>query len=774
MKSSLLVVCLLLLMTTNLKAQALSQTIRGTVVDQESRMPLVGTNVLILGTDPPLGSSTNAEGQFRLEHVPVGRHHLKITSMGYEEATIPELEVGSGKEVVPTIPLRESLVNMEEIVITAEAEKGKPNNEMAFVSARSFTVEETKRYAASVNDPARMTLSFAGVASTDDGSNNIVIRGNSPRGLLWRLEGVEIPNPNHFGEEGASGGAISMLSVNMLDNSDFFTGAFPAEYGNAASGVFDIKLRKGNNEKREYAAQAGFLGLDFAAEGPFSKNARASYLVNYRYSTLAVLNKIGITIAGDAVPDFQDLAFKIHVPTQKAGVFSLWGLGGLSRENFEDNFGSEIFRYQIGVGGLSHLYFFSDKTYLETTLSLSQSLNSFKDKEPENNYHYDEEFNETNARLSVLLNHKFNAKHTLRTGLIASQLHFDLFSAFERLDTIRTQVESEGNTQLLQSFIQWKYRINEVLTLNTGFHHMFFALNNNTSLEPRAGLQWAVSPKQTLSFGFGIHSRLDPLTTYYAKYRANPQTPYTEPNKGLKFPKARHYVIGYDHMLRSDLHLKVETYYQDLSDVPVVQQGITFPGYASYAMINYEDGVLDIPLANNGTGKNYGIELTFEKFFTQNYYFMLATSLYESKYVPLDGNEYNTRFNGNYIINLLLGKEFLLGKSKNKILGINTRTLLAGGNRYTPLDLKASQEAGEPVYLWNQRYATRANSYFRTDLRISYRRNKPNYASIISLDVQNVTNHQNIFSQYYDRQTQELTNSYQLGLIPVLNYRIEF
>ncbi len=756
-------------------AQALTQTIRGTVIDQESQIPLTGANVVVLHTEPVLGSSTDAEGRFRIENVPVGRRHVQITSIGYQEALISELEVGSGKEVVLTVRLTESLLSMEEIVITAEPEKGKPNNDMAFVSARSFTVEETKRYAASVNDPARMALSFAGVASTDDGTNEIVIRGNSPRGILWKVEGIEVPNPNHFGDEGASGGAVSMLSVNMLDNSDFYTGAFPAEYGNAASGVFDIRLRKGNNEKREYAFQAGFLGLDFAAEGPFRQDASASYLVNYRYSTLAILNEIGVSIDGDAVPDFQDLAFKVMIPSQKAGIFSVWGLGGLSRENVREDLGQEVFRYRMGVGGLSHTYFLSDKTYLESILSVSNSLNSFQDDEPEIRYGYHQKFDKTDLRGTVLLNHKFNAKHTLRTGLIISHLQFDLFSASTRLDTTTIEVDNEGSTQLLQSFVQWKYRLNEKVTFHTGAHHMYFALNQAQSLEPRLGVQWMITPTQSFNIGFGMHSRLDPLTTYFAKFRLNPEVAYSQPNKQLDLPKARHFVLGYDQLLRQDLHWKIEAYYQYLHDIPIgIQGGMPFPWYPTYSMLNYEEGVVNIPLVSEGTGRNYGVELTLEKFFTNQYYYMLTTSLYQSKYTPLDGKEYNTRFNGNYIVNLLLGKEFSMGKNKDNLLGINTRTLLAGGNRDTPLDLAASQREGWGIYRWDQRYSDRIGTYFRTDLRISYRRNKPRYSSILSLDIQNVTGRQNLYSRYFDSVTQKVENSYQLGLIPVLNYRLEF
>lgn len=776
-KQRLQPICLLLLLwlPSVTAAQTLTQTVRGKIIDQEAQSPLPGANVLVLGTDPLLGSSTEADGSFRIERVPVGRHTLKISCVGYEDAQVPEFTVGSGKEVVLTIRLTESLIQMDELVVTAESEKGKPNNELAFISARSFTVEETKRYAASINDPARMALSFAGVASTDDGSNNIVIRGNSPRGVLWRLEGIEVPNPNHFGEEGASGGGVSMLSVNALDNSDFYTGAFPAEYGNAASGVFDIKLRKGNSEQREYALQTGLLGIDFAAEGPFSPNQRASYLVNYRYSTLGILGALGIDVVGDAVPNFQDLTFKVHVPTLRAGSFSIWGLGGLSRQATKDEGDQESFRYDMGTSGLSHVYFFGSNTYAETTLSYAKTVNSFLDREPANRYVYDEKFTNNSLRGSWLLNHKFNARHTVRTGLIVSRLSFDLFSQTAENDTAVIDVDARGATYLLQSYGQWKWRINEQFTLNAGLHHMHFALNGNASLEPRAGLRWELTARQALNLGFGIHSRLDPLVNYFASFVPDGSALPVQPNRQLELTKARHYVIGYENRLREDLHLKVEAYYQQLYDVPIgFAGGHDAPWYSTFSMINYEGGIVSVPLRNNGIGQNRGVELTLEKFFTKQYYFMLTGSLFKSGYTPLDGKEYSTRFNGNHVLNLLGGKEFQLGGSSSKVLAINLRALWAGGNRYTPVDLAASRRSGDAVYQWNRRYAGQVKDYLRADVRVSFRRNRARYTSTISLDIQNVTNRQNVFSQYYSNTAQDVVSSYQIGLVPVLNYRVEF
>lgn len=751
-------------------SQKLTQTIRGKIIDQESQTPIIGASVVIVGTDPLLGSSSGVDGSFEIKDVPVGRHTVKISSIGYEEAAIPELLVGSGKEIVLTIRLLESFTQLNEIVVTAEPEKGQPLNDMATVSARSFTVEETQRYAASLNDPGRMVLSFAGVSSDDDGSNEIVVRGNSPRGVQWRIEGIEVPNPNHFGEEGSSGGGISMMSANMMDASDFYTGAFPAEYGNAYSGIFEINLRNGNNQKREYAAQVGLLGVDFAAEGPFSNDYNGSYLVNYRYSTLGILSELGVDAFGSAIPIFQDLSYKFHLPTKKAGVFNIWGIGGLSKQIMEEEEGKGFdYRYNMGVAGLSHRFMLSEKTYLETILTASRSLNAYEFFEREDQFEYSDEFGKTNYRGSWLLNHKVNAKNTFRGGFIASHEQYDLLRAFSDVDTSAIEVDAAGSTQLLQGYGQWKTRLTENVTLNAGLHAMFLALNKNYSLEPRLGVRWAVTPNQSLNAGFGVHSKMEPLIIYFSRGKDN-----SLPNEDLDFMKAFHYVVGYEYAFSTDWLFKSELYYQQLRNVPIADAGTDDPEWLGYSIINYNGGFVNHALVNEGKGRNYGLELTLEKFFTRNYYLTMTGSFYESKYTGRDGIERDTRFNGNFNANLLFGKEFHVGRSDNNIVGINIRTLTSGGRRGTPIMLQASRMEGEAVYDWTNRYNEREGVYFRTDVRLSYRRNKPKHATIWSLDVQNVTNRQNVWGKEYDSKAGEIKTYYQMGLIPVLNYRIEF
>ena len=274
------------------QAQTVSQTLKGRVTDKASYISLPGATVLVEADGSFTGTTTDSEGYFRIEHLPVGRYTLTISFIGYKPESVAELLISSGKETVLEVGLTEMVSEINEVLVKAHTRKDRPLNSMAAISARSFSVEETRRYAGGMDDPARMAAAFAGVATGNLQDNAIIIRGNSPKGVLWRVEGVEVPNPNHFsGGNVAGGGFVNIISSQVLANSDFFTGAFPAEYGNALAGVFDIRLRTGNSEKRENTFQIGMHGVDFAGEGPFVKGKRASYLFNYRYSTFGLDRK---------------------------------------------------------------------------------------------------------------------------------------------------------------------------------------------------------------------------------------------------------------------------------------------------------------------------------------------------------------------------------------------------------------------------------------------------------------------------------------------------
>ncbi|MCI5057609.1 MAG: TonB-dependent receptor [Flavobacteriales bacterium] len=775
---------LFLFLSSNLLAQTkIFQTIRGTVIDQDSKSTIPGANVIVIGSDPILGASSDMNGKFKIENVPVGRVSLKITFLGYENKVIPNIQLSSAREAVFEVELQESLVKLDVVEVKAKKNKAEVLNDMALLSARTFSVEETNRYAGSLNDPARMVSAFAGVAADAEGDNNIVVRGNSSKGILWRLEGVEIPNPNHFSEEGYTGGPINALNSDMLANSDFFSGAFAPEYGNAYSGVFDMKLRTGNNEKRQYGLSAGVLGIDFTAEGPFSSGSQASYLVNYRYSSLALLDNLGI-VDFSGVPKYQDASFKLHLPTEKAGVFSIFGLGGYStidQEGFNESedtlMWSGVYNSHMGVVGLNHSYLFNEKTYLKSSLSMAKngSEDTFNWRRKETDVDltkvFEDGLNKTTSRATLTLNHKFNARHKLQVSGTYSHYMFNFKSEYldDELNRFITELDRSGDAGHIQSFVSWKYRINEKLTMVSGAHYMHFLLNSSNSVEPRLALKWKLDQKQSLSTGFGIHSRLESLTGYFSVLERDDGTSYT-PNRNVELAKAQHYVVGYENRISDNLNFKTEIYYQSLYDVPVANDTSS-----SYSILNTSGGFDNVELVNKGTGQNYGVELTLERFFANSYFFLITGSLYESKYTALDGVKRNTRFNGNYASNVLIGKEFNIGKEgKNKTLTVSTKFLLIGGQRYVPIDLNASIAADETVRVWEKAYEPKASDVFKIDFALIYRNVKPRSTQSFKLDIQNVTNNQAATSYYFNSSSGQIENNTQLPLLPVLSYKIEF
>lgn len=790
-KIKILIGLLCLIFCSQAFAQAKVQTVRGKIVDAESKMELIGANIKVINGGSMLGASSDLDGTFKIENVMVGRNDIVVSYLGYETVYMNSVLVNSGKEVVLNIEMEESAATLETVEISAESaiDKTKALNGFAALSARTFSVEETSRYAGASFDPARMAQNYAGVSigSGSDLYNEIVIRGNSPSGVLWRLEGIEIPNPNHFGSMGNSGGAISMLSSSTLNNSDFYTGAFPAEFGNATSGVFDLNMRSGNNEKRESSFMLGALGVELATEGPFSKKSKASYLINYRYSTLALLQASGINPVGDVLPTYQDLSFKVNIPTKKAGTFSLFGLGGdnLAATNpakdstqWESMYDNEGWAQRIGMGtvGLSHRYLIDDKSYIRTV-----SIGALE-KEDDLGYYLDEKYNQVTDfdqvirqktfRVNSLYHRKVNSKLNYRIGAIYTLKDFDLnIDALpENKEVLETFFTGNGKMDFYQLYVQSKYKFNDKLYMNLGVHYSHIGLNNKYSIEPRYAISYQLAKGMEISLASGLHSKLEHLSLYTLTGRQEGLGEIKE-KRDLGLTKSWHNVIAFDKVFNPKLRLKTEAYYQYLFNIPIVDdKASNFTTLNAFDMWDY----FGLPqLVQEGTGRNIGVDVTIERFFSDNYYFLVTGSVFDSKFKNLDGNFYNTRFNGNYQLNVLGGKEWVVGKNKN-ILGVNGKAVFSGGNRYTPIDVSASIEAGEEIQFLTRPFESRSLPYYRIDIGLSYRINKKNMTHSIMVDVQNATNRQNTFDQYFNPNTGKLEVASQTGLFPFVNYRIEF
>lgn len=789
-----LTVLVLTLFTFSVYSQNLTQTIRGRVIDMQSEMPLPGVNVVTIG-EPVIGTTTDAEGYYKLENVPVGRVSLSFSFIGYQPATFQNVELTSSKELVLNVSMLESTEQLQEVVVTAEDEVDRVHNEMVNVSGRSFTVEETQRFAGALQDVSRMASNFAGVQRTNDANNDIVIRGNSPMGLIWRLEGMDIPNPNHFGGLGATGGPVSMLNNNVLANSDFLTGAFPSEYGDGLSGVFDLRMRNGNYENHEFLAQIGFNGFEVGAEGPINKETKSSYLLNYRYSTLGLMSAMGVDFGtGTAVPKYQDLNVKLHFPSSKRGTIDVFALGGLSSiqfldsENEEDEDGGFYSDEQdlyndthTGVIGASHQYFYNKDLYSKFTVALSSMGTSVKvdtlnaDRDLLTPV-YRQSFREDDIQMSGFVNKKFNVHHVLRAGAYVTFKNYNLSDStyFNDIGGFRILRDQESTDWLYQPYVNWQYRITDKWEMNTGLHAMILASNGNYSIEPRFGMSYYLTKNQSLNIGYGKHSQVAPVVILYEKMRM-PDGTYTSPNTDLDFTKSHHFVLGYDLMMQRRMHFKAEAYYQHLYDAVVNQTPGTFSslnagGFDFYAPDSVENG---------GKGYNYGLDLTLEKFMDKGFYFLSTVSLYQSQYQGSDEVWRNTAFNGNYVLNLLGGKEFVIGKKKQnpdkrKTITFDGKVTYAGGQRYTPIDLQESILERETVYDTDNAYGDQFDPYFRADIRIGYKVSGKKVTQEMALDIQNVTNHQNPFGVQYNASTQEVETTYQLGLFPMVLYRITF
>lgn len=788
-----------------------SQTVRGKIVDKESKFPLIGVSALLVNNAAqPVGTVTDVEGNFRLPQVAVGRQTLRFTLVGYKEILLNNIVVEAGRETVLNLEMEESVTELNTVVVKVKR-NGEAANEMALVSARQFSVEETGRYAGSRGEPARMASNFAGVQGADDSRNDIVIRGNSPSGVLWRLEGVNIPNPNHFAISGTSGGPVGIINNKYLANSDFFTGAFPAEFGNTTAGVFDLKLRNGNDEKHQLSAQFGFLGTEFLAEGPLSKKSKASYLVTGRYANLWLFKKAGIDIGTEATPTYADGFARFNFPLKKGGNVAIWGVGGAStidiliseqeaseRNIFGQNDRNQYFSSNMATGGITLNKPLNKSTFFKATVAVSTNSqdanhdflflrkNAQGDPLIENKRFVidsirpllDYKFKENKYSLATYLNKKWGAKSTLKAGL-----NLDLYS-FTARDEARVFSENSGwtdwntrwdanneNYVVLQPYIQFKHYLTENLLFNVGLSSLYSSINSNSysPIEPRAGFALELPNRQKLTFATGLHSQGLPSYLYYYHPNLSKVNIVPYPVKNVGFTKSWHFVAGYSKMLADNLRLLFEAYYQSLYDIPVEIQK------SSFSLVNSGAGFSRIfpnTLQNGGIGRNYGAEVTLEKFFSNSYYFLVTASVFDAQYQGSDKIWRNSDFNGKYAFNALFSKEFTFNKRKS--LNIGAKFTATGGRWYGPVDATQSRQAQEIIYADATRNSLQFNPYSRFDLKTEYKINKNRLTHTIAVDIVNVLGTKNQLSLSYIPQAPYFKQEYQLGFLPVFFYRIDF
>ncbi|MEN9611617.1 MAG: hypothetical protein RLZZ628_2431 [Bacteroidota bacterium] len=762
-----------------------TQTVQGTVFDADSKEKLIFANILLKNAKDSIGVQTDELGDFKIQNVSIGVSILSISFMGYETKRIQTV-VYSGKQTILNVFLKEKVEKLNTVLIQAERKLVRETGSLTFKPNEILLLPATFN-----GDVGRAMQNMAGVMGTKDWSNEIVVRGNAPKGVLYRLEGIEIPSPNHFGNLGASGGGISMLSGSVLGNFDFYMGAFPSFIGNALSGVFDLTMRNGNAEKKEYSIQAGVLGLEVNAEGYFAKGNKSSYLFHYRYTTTGLVLKWVPPKIAALIPKYQDFACKINLPSDNGNgdiaFFLLYGdnlsqrvakadsskwVTSMDNENAQD-------ANQTGIAGVTYsLPFNREKSYLKfvAATTFTNGKSSLSILHPEQKYaavlSQQSDMQLLDLKYNLILHHKFNRQHALRFGADVARTNyayqFQLVNPMTR--KVYVPFDNVGVSDLFQTFAQWKYRLDAKWTLNAGLHYTKLVLNQTQAIEPRFSLQYQPLEGSILNFNAGLHSRPEHLSVYFL---ASTSKWLTQTNNfNLKMPKAAHFVLNYEIPFWKDWRFKAETYYQYLYDIGVEKDGTRSLSMLNVAATKELFGAK--PLVSSGTGQNLGIEMTLEKAFANHYHLLWTGSWYDSKFRDEAGQQFNTIYNGRYGLNVVGGYEMVWGVRQHKSLILNAKWMIKGGNRYTPLDEGASKQLKKEVLLTQQFLQAQSPPYWRVDASAAYQVNQAFRTHTYTIEIQNVMNHQNIYYQFYDLKTLSLQNTYHLGLLANLNYKLEF
>lgn len=774
----------------------LYQNIRGRLLDADSREPLMFANVACISCQPQKGASTDENGDFVIYDVPIGMHIVMASYIGYSTVRKDEVRVLSAKETVIELAMEELVSNTEEVIITSKKQVNQAVNSMATGSVRMFNISEAQNYGGGLSDPARMTMSFPGTIMGSNGLfNEVSIRGNAGNKLMWRFEGLEIVSPAHFNREGSSGGIISMLNSTTMANSDFYSSLFPAQFGNAISGVFDLRLKNGSSSKREYEAKIGIMGLEFGTEGPFKKGKRATYVFNYRLSSTSIINNIVEVGANYGVPTYWDFSYKFYLPTKKIGVFSLFGLNGSSftpAKNFADSSTVrgiwDLYYPQFTRGtftnGLKHNYIVNSKLYFNSVLGMSRVLHEVvTTRLHDRNGYYPGEvntsrFNFDSYQFNSFANWKINKKNVIRIGtnnevkvfdyFYERKYEFQPFAPFNAVDSSSFLMDDTGAVVTSQWFAQHKYKISNSSNLNIGINAMFFSFNNEMSIDPRVIYDWGKDTSQWKA-GIGKHTRKEPLSTLLLRRNG------VASNTDLKMVKSWQAIFGNTRLLKGNWVLKNEIYFQYHYDVGVeADRDWAFSNLNMFEIysLDIHDSILNMD--PTGMGLNYGYEVALEKSLEKGYYSLVNLALYQAKFSDNAGNWHNSQFSHDYIFKIVTGKEIKLGPNKKNTLNLNIRFISSGGNWHLGIDRLASIAVDDPVYDYAAGYSQRGGAFRRIDVGFKYTVNNKKVIHSIVLDVLNANSNQAVIAQSYDDHLNEVNLDRHYTIVPFATYSVKW
>ena len=774
------------------------ETLRGVVVDHQTKAPLPGATVTIRGTSRFYTTSSDFNGWFEIENVPVGLHDIVVELKDYKNQLLRNVSVVTGKEAFRLIELDQKIKDNKKDIDIRPYKPGIARNAAATVSALSFNRENVEASDNVAEDPAEMAAELPAFRQVMAGRNDLSIRGNSPTGLVWQIDGIPVVAPNFGHEIGLPGGTYPLLPGTLMGKSEVDYGPAPAGPVDALAGKFNLRFRDGNRVDRRYSLEMGSYGTAVSAEGPISRKPSSSYLVYYRNTLPSVLSGSGVEPVPGIFPDRQQAAFKVNFPTHFAGTFSLFATGGKNKvtmvrgesmhpENFyvygglpeTDNYLDET----LYTAGFSHQLFWQrGMNSIKTTVGISgyeqtSRMEMYRNAtlrqiDTGNDNHEQELF------FSSCFQHKPSASNYLVAGITARihQVNFADSTLTGNVTPVYPKTyypllnASESGMVQIQADAGWQHKFGNTTAVYMGLNASYFAFSQTTSIEPRLSIRHEYNSKTFVSIGYGLKSQLQPMFLYFMKTKADVTgTVLTEGNRNLG-PTRMHQLVGaIDRNFGANLRLHAEVYFQQLMKVPIERR------LSSYSMMNYGSGFRDYsiyPLVNQGTGQNKGLELQLDKYLSHGYYFRLSGTFYDSKYKASDGASRNTAFNGNYKSDVVLGTHFPV--SSNGSLDINLHVMYAGGAPLPGINDSTSVLVGYTVYDEAMRYANREPAWYRLDARVTMKWSMRWLSHELSLNLRNLTDEKILWRRYFNPGSGAVERQYQLGFVPTVLYRVYF
>jgi len=774
LKLVLLLCCTIFLSKTD--AQIYKQNIQGQIVDQITLKYVAKAKIVLLFNGNSIDSLyTDSKGFFIFNNINVGKYDLLIDHLAYLPEIKTDVLLTSSRPKVIEVALQKKFKVLEEVTILPMQNRKQALNNMSTQSAISIDAKTARKIAGGLDDPIRVAANFAGINSNGSFSDNFIsVRGNSPRALKYYFDGLELPNPTHFARIGSSGGTFTVFSLRLLGNSDFFSGAFPAEYSNSVGGIFDVNFKKGNSNNHEFALEVGTLGIDVSSEGPINANKKSSYTTNFRYATIGLARLIGYPTQ----PTYTDFAFNLNFPIDDKSNLKIYSINGISdrlREAEKDVslWEEGLDRYELSLNSKLFSIGSTYSRYIgKNTLFKVAALTAYTNQQDNRIfllYDLTEIPRGINEYTTIPINLATSLKTSFRNLLVKAGLSSNFvnhkYNYYATVDTIISEypkTETTGNIIQTKAYLQTKIALNKNFNINAGINAIYQNINNETVIEPRIGLVFNAQKNKRFSVAYGKHSQFYEYSVYNFEDEGN------FPNLNLKAIKAHHFGIAYNTQLLKHT-INIESFYQLLYDVPVEPGG-------TFSLINLSELNELRTLVNQGKGKNYGIDFSIEKYITNSWYYNVNASYIKSLYTGGDNVWRSTEFDFNYNVKLLAGKDFEVGKRKNKKnnLSLNATFSAIGGRPYTPVDLLASAKVQSTIYNESIAFSQREEGLLVLDFTVIYQTNKEKRSTFWTFQIKNLFSSADAVYREYDVVTRQEVIVASSSFFPVISYGLEF